>query len=213
MVERQPIPSDQERYNQEHPKTELPSQKPEEEEEEEYEDDDAAQQLKIKNNSRNRELQEQGNENSIKFHILFCSAASESPKAADVSSETVNIDIPKEEPAVEETTQPTEAPAKQASDKSICQLKPTEGRACREDEKAPRTNLHYFYSAKDRRCKLYFYRGCGGNENRFEKKADCEALCLVRVLYSTLTIPFSESISLFSNDLPIIRHEYSRILS
>uniref|UniRef100_A0A0K0DB36 BPTI/Kunitz inhibitor domain-containing protein n=1 Tax=Angiostrongylus cantonensis TaxID=6313 RepID=A0A0K0DB36_ANGCA len=60
----------------------------------------------------------------------------------------------------------------------MCQIKPSEGRTCREDEQPPRTNLHYFYSPKDRRCKLYFYRGCGGNANRFEKKSDCERLCL-----------------------------------
>ncbi|WKY11925.1 hypothetical protein Q1695_003474 [Nippostrongylus brasiliensis] len=83
------------------------------------------------------------------------------------------IDLPTEPSPVEE------APVlKEAEDKSICQIRPSEGRACREDEQPPRTNLHYFYSPKDHRCKLYFYRGCGGNANRFEKKADCERLCL-----------------------------------
>ncbi|KAK6054766.1 Kunitz/Bovine pancreatic trypsin inhibitor domain protein [Cooperia oncophora] len=83
------------------------------------------------------------------------------------------IDLPTEPPAVEEMPV-----AKTVEDKSVCHIKPSEGRACREDEVPPRTNLHYFYSPKDRRCKLYFYRGCGGNANRFEKKADCERLCL-----------------------------------
>ncbi|KAK6018243.1 Kunitz/Bovine pancreatic trypsin inhibitor domain protein, partial [Ostertagia ostertagi] len=83
------------------------------------------------------------------------------------------IDLPTEPPTVEETPV-----VKAVEDKSVCQIKPSEGRACREDEVPPRTNLHYFYSPKDRRCKLYFFRGCGGNANRFEKKADCERLCL-----------------------------------
>ncbi|EYC11231.1 hypothetical protein Y032_0051g2089 [Ancylostoma ceylanicum] len=83
------------------------------------------------------------------------------------------IDLPTEPPVVEETTS-----VKEVVDASVCQIKPSEGRTCREDEQPPRTNLHYFYSPKDRRCKLYFYRGCGGNANRFEKKADCERLCL-----------------------------------
>ncbi|CAJ0573076.1 unnamed protein product, partial [Mesorhabditis spiculigera] len=62
-------------------------------------------------------------------------------------------------------------------DLSECQLAPSVGRICREDEPAPRTNLHYYYSPKDKRCKLYFYKGCGGNANRFEKKAQCEEAC------------------------------------
>lgn len=91
-----------------------------------------------------------------------------------VDSNDVNIIETATEPlAVEETTM-----LKTADDKSMCQIKPSEGRTCREDEQPPRTNLHYFYSPKDRRCKLYFYRGCGGNANRFEKKSDCERLCL-----------------------------------
>ncbi|PAV62905.1 hypothetical protein WR25_26743 [Diploscapter pachys] len=95
----------------------------------------------------------------------------------EASNEEVSIDLgasSSETKLQEETSNQKES---LKSDKSICQLKPSEGRVCREDEKPPRTNLHYFYSPKDRRCKLYFYRGCGGNENRFEKKADCEALC------------------------------------
>lgn len=82
---------------------------------------------------------------------------------------------------------------KETFDRSRCQLRPDEGRPCREDEVAPRTNLHYFYSEVDGRCKLYFYKvrsiqheeksiiqfqGCGGNENRFERKSDCETTCM-----------------------------------
>ncbi|CAJ0946498.1 unnamed protein product, partial [Mesorhabditis belari] len=86
----------------------------------------------------------------------------------------VNIEIENE------TNVDGETPAilKESQDLSICQMTPSIGRVCREDEPSPRTNLHYFYSEKDKRCKLYFYKGCGGNANRFEKKAQCEAACV-----------------------------------
>ncbi|KAK6753411.1 hypothetical protein RB195_012790 [Necator americanus] len=96
------------------------------------------------------------------------------PTAETVTVNTVAVPNEAENLKTEESTISKEA----VDDASICQIKPSEGRACRDNEKPPRTNLHYFYSAKDRRCKLYFYRGCGGNANRFEKKADCEKLCL-----------------------------------
>ncbi|EJD74337.1 kunitz/Bovine pancreatic trypsin inhibitor domain-containing protein [Loa loa] len=66
---------------------------------------------------------------------------------------------------------------KTTSDRSICLLKPNEGRTCRENESPPRTNLQYFYSSRDKRCKLYFYRGCGGSQNRFDTKRHCELTC------------------------------------
>jgi len=61
--------------------------------------------------------------------------------------------------------------------RAVCRLRPSEGRACTVDEMQPSTNLHYFYSLRDRKCKLYFYKGCGGNGNRFAKKSICESLC------------------------------------
>uniref|UniRef100_A0A0N5AGB2 Kunitz/Bovine pancreatic trypsin inhibitor domain protein n=1 Tax=Syphacia muris TaxID=451379 RepID=A0A0N5AGB2_9BILA len=67
---------------------------------------------------------------------------------------------------------------KNRSNRSICMLDSLEGRACREDEPMPRTNLQYAYSRKDKRCKLFFYKGCGGNDNRFETKKQCEAKCM-----------------------------------
>ncbi|KAL3986271.1 Kunitz/Bovine pancreatic trypsin inhibitor domain family protein [Acanthocheilonema viteae] len=66
---------------------------------------------------------------------------------------------------------------KTTSDGTVCLLKPNEGRTCREDESPPRTNLQYFYSNRDKRCKLYFYRGCGGSKNRFDTKRHCELTC------------------------------------
>ena len=66
---------------------------------------------------------------------------------------------------------------KDVFDLSMCQLRPSEGRQCREDEPQPLTNLQYFYSMRDKKCKLFFHRGCGGNRNRFDTKIDCEKAC------------------------------------
>jgi len=71
-----------------------------------------------------------------------------------------------------------ELKSKPIRDKSVCFLRPNEGRPCKEDEPSPLSNLQFFYSAKDRVCKVYFYRGCGGNANRFESKNDCEKYCM-----------------------------------
>uniref|UniRef100_A0A7I4YVA0 Kunitz/Bovine pancreatic trypsin inhibitor domain protein n=1 Tax=Haemonchus contortus TaxID=6289 RepID=A0A7I4YVA0_HAECO len=124
--------------------------------------------------------EEEEDEEEGMAHLMLKPAENSQPKADPATSTALPeskdhhiIDLPTEPPTVEEAQ-----PVKTAEDKSVCQIKPSEGRACREDEKPPRTNLHYFYSPKDRRCKLYFFRGCGGNANRFEKKADCERLCL-----------------------------------
>ncbi|CAB3397113.1 unnamed protein product [Caenorhabditis bovis] len=37
--------------------------------------------------------------------------------------------------------------------------------------------LVYHYSAKTASCRLFYYGGCAGNTNRFEKKEQCEAAC------------------------------------
>ncbi|PIO72362.1 Kunitz/Bovine pancreatic trypsin inhibitor domain protein, partial [Teladorsagia circumcincta] len=132
------------------------------------------------------EAEEEEDEEDGMAHLMLKPA--EAPQTKVTSSLTTAlpesedehpIDLPTEPPAVEETPV-----VKAVEDKSVCQIKPSEGRACREDEVPPRTNLHYFYSPKDRRCKLYFFRGCGGNANRFEKKADCERLCLPPIVAS-----------------------------
>lgn len=98
--------------------------------------------------------------------------------STDLSDEgEISIDMGNDEKeVVEEITTTTEKMMVQ--DKSVCQIKPAEGRPCNESETPTRTNLQYFYSPKHKRCKLFFFQGCGGNLNRFEKKSDCEALCL-----------------------------------
>jgi len=38
-------------------------------------------------------------------------------------------------------------------------------------------SLKYFYDRQDGVCKQFMYTGCGGNENRFESKQECEQQC------------------------------------
>ncbi|CCG28204.1 Papilin [Caenorhabditis elegans] len=106
--------------------------------------------------------------------------AKSSPIAADLSAEGgVSIDLGADEKKeVEEEDVTTTTEKMMVQDKSVCQIKPSEGRVCNDSETPTRTNLQYFYSPRDNRCKLFFFRGCGGNLNRFERKSDCEALCL-----------------------------------
>ena len=36
---------------------------------------------------------------------------------------------------------------------------------------------HYYYDKKAKKCKIFAYGGCGGNENRFKTKKECEKAC------------------------------------
>ena len=36
----------------------------------------------------------------------------------------------------------------------------------------------WFFNATSKNCSMFIYGGCGGNENNFESKEDCEAKCL-----------------------------------
>ena len=40
----------------------------------------------------------------------------------------------------------------------------------------------YYYDAKSGKCKKFVYGGCGGNQNKFGKMAECVATCKPELL-------------------------------
>nr|KAI8730270.1 Tissue factor pathway inhibitor 2; partial [Biomphalaria glabrata] len=38
-------------------------------------------------------------------------------------------------------------------------------------------NIRYFYDWRVKRCKMFVYTGCGGNENNFATPVDCDRIC------------------------------------
>ncbi|PRD22731.1 UNVERIFIED_CONTAM: Kunitz-type U19-barytoxin-Tl1a [Trichonephila clavipes] len=46
----------------------------------------------------------------------------------------------------------------------------------------------FFYDLKTKKCQTFFWRGCGGNDNRFSTKEDCEAECGKEELCTTDTV-------------------------
>jgi hypothetical protein len=62
----------------------------------------------------------------------------------------------------------------------LCQQLVEGGRKCENGESGgePAT-LYYYFDAEERRCKLFFYKGCGGSDNRFTSRKRCTEVCLV----------------------------------
>lgn len=40
----------------------------------------------------------------------------------------------------------------------------------------------YFHNSTSKRCEVFIYGGCGGNENRFDTKEECEQFCLTKIV-------------------------------
>uniref|UniRef100_A0A3Q2G8L2 BPTI/Kunitz inhibitor domain-containing protein n=1 Tax=Cyprinodon variegatus TaxID=28743 RepID=A0A3Q2G8L2_CYPVA len=40
----------------------------------------------------------------------------------------------------------------------------------------------WFYDSKNARCTRFLYSGCGGNQNRFKTREECEDTCLRKTL-------------------------------
>ncbi|ODM90897.1 Kunitz-type serine protease inhibitor vestiginin-3, partial [Orchesella cincta] len=36
----------------------------------------------------------------------------------------------------------------------------------------------FYYNAKENKCVKFHYKGCEGNDNRFNKLVDCQAKCV-----------------------------------
>ncbi|XP_050354058.1 papilin isoform X6 [Nymphalis io] len=47
----------------------------------------------------------------------------------------------------------------------------------------------WFYDTKNKRCRQFYYGGCGGNENNFDSERECEDSCMERVVITTLSPP------------------------
>ena len=39
--------------------------------------------------------------------------------------------------------------------------------------------MMYMFDPKDQNCKALWYGGCGGNENKFDSRGECESICKV----------------------------------
>lgn len=55
---------------------------------------------------------------------------------------------------------------------SVCHLPPLRG-TCRMKIR------RWYYSAKKRGCTQFYHSGCGGNQNMFFTKAECEEYCQI----------------------------------
>lgn len=76
-------------------------------------------------------------------------------------------------------------PLIQPSDPFDCDLGPDEGNDCRANRRI-QSNLFYYYSVADRKCKIFFFRGCAGNRNRFRNRRQCEKTCASSSVSSSL---------------------------
>ena len=63
-----------------------------------------------------------------------------------------------------------------SGDQNICELPKVVG-DCR--AALPR----YFYNKDTKECEFFLYGGCGGNENNFATKDECEEKCKNQVKY------------------------------
>ncbi|CAN8000698.1 unnamed protein product, partial [Ixodes hexagonus] len=69
----------------------------------------------------------------------------------------------------------------------LCKLQATTGQCASGQDPV----LRYFYNQYKKKCELFIYSGCGGNENNFETKEACENRCLCKLLpnASAVTCP------------------------
>ena len=58
----------------------------------------------------------------------------------------------------------------------VCLLGRDEGEPCNGEEGSP-GDLSYYYNSEEGECDTLMYRGCGGNDNRFESGPLCLRMC------------------------------------
>ncbi|KAK3093695.1 hypothetical protein FSP39_018993 [Pinctada imbricata] len=63
--------------------------------------------------------------------------------------------------------------SKESCQKSCsCHLEPNWGVYC-----GKKYRIRYYYEQESGLCRKFWFSGCGGNHNRFEKKTRCEKVC------------------------------------
>ncbi|PIO23422.1 hypothetical protein AB205_0155910, partial [Aquarana catesbeiana] len=67
--------------------------------------------------------------------------------------------------------------------KTVCEESPDSG-PCKGQIK------NYYYNHKTGNCETFIYGGCGGNENNFDTKEKCEAVCKTGCDQGTRLIPY-----------------------
>jgi len=67
----------------------------------------------------------------------------------------------------------------------ICELKVDMGEYCLKWVK------HWYYDSALSKCRLFYYGGCYGNENRFKTEAECLFVCAGHVDTNTKQIPIN----------------------
>uniref|UniRef100_A0A1S4L6R3 Uncharacterized protein n=2 Tax=Ixodes scapularis TaxID=6945 RepID=A0A1S4L6R3_IXOSC len=55
----------------------------------------------------------------------------------------------------------------------VCKLRASHGHC----ESGQEPQLRYFYNQYTERCEVFTYSGCGGNENNFKTRHECEVRC------------------------------------
>lgn len=104
-----------------------------------------------------------GNANNFRTESECLKRCEEKPETENKPTETVTTKRPID-PEV-----PTVSVKRDNQDH--CQLEPEAG-DCRDPE------VRYYYNYGDGICKAFTYGGCGGNENNFVRRDDCEQSCL-----------------------------------
>ncbi|CAG5121255.1 unnamed protein product, partial [Candidula unifasciata] len=69
-------------------------------------------------------------------------------------------------------------------------------------------NIHrYYYDPRDRRCKIFYYGGCQGNENNFAGIEDCQRQCMGGVIAHTTTTTAKPETSAFVTAVCLMKAE------